>query len=372
MITENSKTKPVFHGSDIEKISNYYHIKKEDIINFGGNVNPLGLSEKVKKSIAENIDLFSSYPDRDYTSLREVLSEYCNIPADYILTGNGSSEMISLLIETRAPKNTLILGPTYSEYSRELSFSGSTQTYYHLKEEDNFELNVEDLYSVLLSSEKTVNYDFLIICNPNNPTSSAIQRGDMEQLLAFCQKHDIFVMIDETYVEFAPDIDEITAVPFTKTYTNLMVLRGVSKFYAAPGMRFGYGITGNSEFLKAMKDKQIPWSLNSLGAFAGEQLFSDKEYFAKTRNLILSEREKLFNELKEMPAFKTYTPYANFLLVRILKEGITSFDVFEKCIKQGLMIRDCSSFQCLDGEFIRFCINMPEDNQRLIDVLKTI
>ncbi len=372
MTPETSKTRPVFHGSDIEKISEYYHIKKENIINFGGNVNPLGLSEKVKKSIAEHVDLFSSYPDREYTALRNVLSDYCDIPADYILPGNGSSEMISLLIETRAPKNTLILGPTYSEYSRELSFSGSTQTYYHLREETDFELDVDDLCSVLLSSEKTVNYDFLIICNPNNPTSSAIRRGEMERLLSFCQKHDIFVMIDETYVEFAPDINEITAVPFTKTYTNLMVLRGVSKFYAAPGMRFGYGITGNAEFLKAMKEKQIPWSLNSLGAFAGEQLFSDKDYFARTRDLILSEREKLFNELKELPAFKTYTPYANFLLVRIMKEGVTSFDVFEKCIKQGLMIRDCSSFQCLDGEFIRFCINLPENNQRLIDVLKMI
>ena len=101
-------------------------------------------------------------------------------------------------------------------------------------------------------------YDFLILCNPNNPTSSAILREDMERLLSFCFKHNIFVMIDETYVEFAPDISAVTAVPFTRKYSNLMVLRGVSKFFAAPGMRFGYGITGNAEFLREMKDKQIP------------------------------------------------------------------------------------------------------------------
>ena len=95
-------------------------------------------------------------------------------------------------------------------------------------------------------------------------------------------------MIDETYVEFAPDISAITAVPLTKQFSNLMVLRGVSKFYAAPGMRFGYGITGNSEFLKTMREKQIPWSLNSLGAFAGEMLFQDHDYYQQTRNLILS------------------------------------------------------------------------------------
>ena len=119
-------TKIVFHGSDIEKICEYYHLNKEDIVKFGANVNPLGLSSKVRDALASNIDLFSSYPDRNYTSLRNTISEYCNIPADFILPGNGSSELISLLIQERAPKHTLILGPTYSEYSRELSFSGST------------------------------------------------------------------------------------------------------------------------------------------------------------------------------------------------------------------------------------------------------
>ena len=64
--------------------------------------------------------------------------------------------------------------------------------------------------------------------------------------------------------------------------------------------------------------------------------------------------------------------YANFILLKIQKEGLTSADVFEACIKKGLMIRDCSSFQCLDGEFVRFCIMMPEDNTRLLDVLKQL
>lgn len=359
-------TKPVFHGSDIEKICEYYHLKKEDITNFGANVNPLGLSENVKSAIAGHLDLLSSYPDREYTSLRQTISGYCHIPAEFILPGNGSSELISLLIETLSPRRTLILGPTYSEYSRELSFSGSTQEYYHLREERNFNLDVDDLCRVLKDG-----YDFLILCNPNNPTSSAILREDMERLLSFCFKHNIFVMIDETYVEFAPDISAVTAVLFTRKYSNLMVLRGVSKFFAAPGMRFGYGITGNAEFLREMKDKQIPWSLNSIGAFAGEEMFKDQEYINRTRKLILSERERMYRAVSQMPDYKTYEPYANFLLVKIIKNGVTSYDVFERCIKAGLMIRDCSSFQCLDGEFIRFCIMLPEANTRLLHELGT-
>ena len=360
-------TKIVFHGSDIEKICEYYHLNKEDIVKFGANVNPLGLSSKVRDALASNIDLFSSYPDRNYTSLRNTISEYCNIPADFILPGNGSSELISLLIQERAPKHTLILGPTYSEYSRELSFSGSTQEYYHLQEERDFFLDIDDLCKTLENG-----YDFLILCNPNNPTSSAITQNELRKLIAFCAKHNIFVMIDETYVEFAPDINEITAVPLTQEFTNLMVLRGVSKFYAAPGMRLGYGVTGNMDFLAKMREKQTPWSLNSLGAYAGELMLKDQEYIQKTRNLILSERDKLYKELKEIPTYKVYPAYANFILLKIQKTGLTSSDAFEACIKEGLMIRDCASFQCLDGEFIRFCIMMPEDNARLLNVLKQL
>ena len=360
-------TKMVFHGSDIEKICEVYHLNQKDIVKFGANVNPLGLSENVKKQLASHLDILSSYPDRDYTTLRNTISEYCNVPAEFILPGNGSSELIALLIQERNPKHTLILGPTYSEYSRELSFSGSTQEYYHLREKDNFVLNVDDLCHTLEGK-----YDFLIICNPNNPTSSAITRENLRKLLTFCAEKNIFVMIDETYVEFAPEINEITAVTLTKEFTNLMVLRGVSKFYAAPGMRLGYGITGNLDFLKKMKEKQVPWSLNSLGALAGELMLQDKDYIHRTRELILSERTRLLQALEEIPTYKTYPAYANFILLKIQKPSLTSYDVFDICIRQGLMIRDCSSFECLDGEYIRFCIMNPEDNTRLLNILASL
>lgn len=98
-------------------------------------------------------------------------------------------------------------------------------------------------------------------------------------------------------------------------------------------------------------------------------MFKDKEYIKRTRELILSERERMYQAVSQIPAYKTYKPYANFLLVKIIKDGITSYDMFEKCIKAGLMIRDCSSFQCLEGEYIRFCIMMPEANTRLLQKL---
>lgn len=356
--------KPEFHGSDLEKIAEYYQLSPGDIVRFGANVNPLGISGTVKQKLASNLDIISTYPDRNYTSLKKTIGEYCNVPPSCIAIGNGSTELISLLIGQRKAKKALVLGPTYSEYKRELQLNGGEIYEYNLKECENFLLDTEDF---LRSIEPGT--DLIILCNPNNPTSSAISRGELGLLLSEAEKRDIFVMIDETYVEFAPDISEITAVPLTEEYHNLMVIRGVSKFFAAPGLRFGYGITGNGAFLQALLTHQNPWSLNSIGAFAGELMLKDREYIKKTRNLICPERDRLYHLLQDMPGVKVYKPYGNFILVRLLKAGITSFDLFEAAIKEKMMIRDCSSFKTLEGEYIRFCIMLPEDNDRLMHCL---
>ena len=211
----------------------------------------------------------------------------------------------------------------------------------------------------------------LIMCNPNNPTSSAILNGNMRIILEECKKRNIFVMIDETYVEFAPEGSCVSSVQFTKEYDNLIVLRGVSKFFASPGLRFGYAITCNKEFRDNVKEHQIPWSLNSVAAFAGEHFFKDGEFINNTRNLINKERTRIYEVLSNIDGLKTYPAFANFFLVKIEKEGLTSYDIFEACIKKGLMVRDCSSFSSLDGEYIRFCIMNEDDNNQLLEVLKS-
>ncbi len=361
------KKKPEFHGSDLEKIADYYHLNKENIVLFGANVNPLGLSGQVKKELAAHLDVISSYPDRNYTDLKNAIASYTDTSAEHIVVGNGSTELISLLISQRAPKKALLLGPTYSEYARELNLVGGTLEYYNLKEEQDFRLDISDLTDALKSD-----IDLLIICNPNNPTSSAISTPDIRELLAVCRSLGIFVMIDETYIEFAPEGAALSAVPLVPEFDNFMVIRGVSKFFAAPGLRFGYGLTSNQAFLQTLLTHQNPWSLNSVGAYAGERMLKDTDYIKKTWTLIDSERTRMCTELSGLDTVKIYPAYANFVLVRILKEGLTSFDVFEKAIHQNLMIRDCSSFESLKGEYVRFCIMNPEDNDRLLEVFRSL
>ena len=358
------KHKDHFHGSDLEQVEQYYGVKKEDIISFSANVNPLGISTHLKETLAEHLDAITSYPDREYAALRRCIAEYTHSDFDNIIVGNGSTELISLFIQIEHPKKALVLGPTYSEYEREIFLGGGTTHYYPLKEKDDFCLDLSDFTKHLNES-----IDLLVICNPNNPTSSCITRAQMRQILDVCKQYDIFVMTDETYVEFAENMDEITAVPLTHYYNNIIILRGTSKFFAAPGLRLGYAITGNRDLTKSINMRKNPWTINSLAVIAGELMFSDEAYIKKTKELISAERIRIFQRLQKSGAFHAYPASGNFLLAKILTDGVTSQDLFERAIRQGVMIRDCSTFPFLNQKYIRFCFMMPQDNDRLLDCL---
>ena len=358
------KHKDHFHGSDLEKIESIYGIKKEDIISFSANVNPLGVSPLLRSTLSAQIDAITSYPDREYTSLRKCIAEYCHTDYENIIVGNGSTELISLFIQIEHPKKALVIVPTYCECEREISLGGGTTLYYPLKEEDDFELNVDDFLSDLNES-----LDLLVICNPNNPTSSCITRKNMRRILDACKQYDIYVMVDETYVEFADNMEEIDSIPLTNYYNNIVILRGTSKFFAAPGLRLGYAITGNRDLIKAINTRKNPWTVNSLAVVAGETMFKDTAYIEQTRQLIASERSRCYQALQASPDYKVYKPSGNFMLAKITNDEWTSEYLFDKAIRQGMMIRDCSTFPFLDNKYIRFCFMKPEDNTRLLKCL---
>lgn len=358
------KHKDHFHGSDLEQIEQIYGIRKEDIVSFSANVNPLGISPNLRRTLSEHLDAITTYPDREYTSLRHCIADYIHSNPENIIVGNGSTELISLFIQIEHPKKAMVIGPTYSEYEREIFLGGGTTHYYPLKEKNDFSLDMEDFLSHLNES-----IDLLVICNPNNPTSSAITREQMRQILDTCKQFDIFVMVDETYVEFADNMEQITSVPLTNYYNNIIILRGTSKFFAAPGLRLGYAVTGNRDLIKAINTRQNPWTINSLAVIAGELMFSDEDYIRKTKELISSERTRVYEALNSSPDFKAYLPNANFVLVKILKDSLTSQELFDRAIRQGLMIRDCSTFPFLDQKYIRLCFMNPEDNTRLLNCL---
>lgn len=355
------------HGGDLDEIQRLYGIPREEIIDFSGNINPLGFPKTVERALAENLNIISTYPDKRYTALREAISRYTGAAAEHIVVGNGSTELISTFIQTVQAKRAVILGPAYSEYEREIALSGGEFIYFPLKEEDNFRLILDALLQTL-----TPDIGMFVACNPNNPTGTAIRTKEMRKILAHCKKNGASVMIDETYIEFSDILPEICSIPLVEEFDNLFVVRGTSKFFAAPGLRLGYGVSSSPAFLERLKTKQDPWSVNSLAAFAGERLFRDTTFHQETIALVSGERKKAFREFSGWKNIKAYPSEANFILLRLLTERISAAELFEKLIHKKMLIRDAASFTFLDESYLRFCILLPEQNASLLRELKLL
>ncbi len=355
------------HGGDLDEISRIYNINKDSIINFSGNVNPLGLPESVKNAILNNLNICTNYPDVAYVKLRKSISEYTGVDYDNIIVGNGSTELISGFIKYVNPKKAVIISPAYSEYLKEIDAVGGKTDLYELKESDNFKLDIDGLISKL-----TDETDLLVICNPNNPTGSYITETEIEYILNFCKNNSIKVMIDETYVEFSNLNIKVSAMSLISKYENLFIIRGTSKFFACPGLRLGYGACSNQNTLDFINQNKDLWSVNVFAELAGQVMFVDKDFINKTTELINSERNRIIDEFENYNNLKLYDTQSNFFLAKILKHNFTAADLFNSLIKKGILIRNCDNFPFLSNKFIRFCILNKNHNTMLIENIKSI
>ena len=162
------KETTAFHGSDLEKIEAAYGIKKEDIINFAANVNPLGFSKKAAGVLADDLSIISRYPDPAYTRLKNAISSYTNADSNNIILGNGVTELLSLFLSIINPLKAVVIGPTYSEYEKDLKRLGCEICHIDASETNDFVLTADEILKQTPSCT-----DLVILCNPNNPTTGA-------------------------------------------------------------------------------------------------------------------------------------------------------------------------------------------------------
>ncbi len=352
------------HGGNLDEIERKYGISKEKIKDFSGNINPLAPPKVVIETISENINLITQYPDVKYLKLREAIGNYSGVDKSNVIVGNGSTELISLVMNIYRGKQAMILSPAYSEYERAIKNNGGKYILFPLSEQDNFLLNINTFLP-----ELTEEIDLLVICNPNNPTGTAISLDKMELIINHCQKNNIFIMIDETYAEFS---ENITACPLVEKYPNIFIIRGTSKFFGVPGLRLGYGLCSNKEILQTAERVKDPWSVSTLSTLAGESMFNDQQFINKTKTFITKERQKICQELSKIKSLKYYESYSNFILIKIINSSINAEYLFDQLIKEGLLIRNADSFPFLDNNFFRICVGLEEDNNYLIEKLKEI
>ena len=346
---------------------NTLRIEQYETLLYNANLNPLGIPGSVRRAIQQNIGSIVKYPDAYYNSLKKSVAAYAGVPMDYVVMGNGSVDLIKLYATLVGPKKALILVPGSSEYEFILSSYNTELVFYNLKEEKDFELDVNDLIQNLDES-----LDMVIIGNPNNPTSKKITREDVKALADACKSMNIFLVIDEMYIEFVDNYKDFTAVPLTEEYSNLAVIRSVSKFFAVPGLRFAYALMNNPEMKEIVDRITTKNNIASLTAIAVTDMFKDEEYITESQSIIHTERSLVYLAMSTSRSIKLYKPEANFMLVKLLKEDLTSADVAEHCNLRGVIIRKCDNIRGLDEKYIRFCFMNPKQNDLMVNTILEI
>lgn len=344
--------------------NNQLRIEQYDTVLYNSNLNPMGVPESVKKAMTDLSNAVIRYPDEYYPALKKAVAQYAGCKENQLVLGSGSSDLLRTFIGTLAPKKAMVLVPSFTEYEKILNIYGCDIEYYQLKEEDNYTFDIADFVGHLDSS-----LDLIILGNPNNPTSQIISRDDMETMAAVCKELDTFLLIDEMYIEFVDKYQDITAIGLVEEYDNIAVLRSTSKFFAVPGLRFAYATMNNSELMDKILTTSAPNPISSITAYVCTEMLKDKKYIKESCSQIYTERNLIFSAMSTNKNVKLYKPTANFMLVQILKDGVTAGQIAEHCKLKGIVIRNCENIRGLSDKFIRFCFMKPSQNDLLVNTI---
>jgi len=351
------------HGGNLKEAQERYRLKKEEIIDFSANINPLGFPGSTGKIISSHLDDIAHYPDPDCKDLKEALTRRLNTNADNLLIGNGSMELIFLLALALKPKKALIPSPAFTEYERGVRLSGGRCLFLKTREDNNFEIKVAEITRHLSS------VDSVFICNPNNPTGFLFDREKIRFLAQRCEKKGVLLVIDEVFMDFVEKKGELSMASLAPAKRHLLVLHSLTKFFAFAGLRLGY-LIGNKKLLKGIACYQPPWSVNALAQLVGCAAVKDTLYFRKSREYVFRERDVLCRELREIRFLKTYPATANFIFCKLKSQKMSSRKLCDYCASRGILIRDCSNFRGLDNRFIRLAVRKREENRKLINILR--
>lgn len=349
------------HGGNTGEVARRYGIKETSILDFSASITPLGISILAREAIAGSIDLAVKYPDTESLSLLLALSQHHSVPKDNILCGNGSTEFIYLIPRIFRPRKALIIVPAFSEYERALRHTDCGVDYFSLNAEKGFALDMERLFSCLREE-----YGMLWIGNPGNPGGNLIPKNDMRAIVSKAEENGILCVVDEAFMDFC---ESESVKEEVNVYDNLIVLRSMTKFYALAGLRVGY-LLASERTTKSIREQKEPWTLNSIGEAAAVASLVDGPYRESTLKTVEAERGFLNAELDNIPFLVPCPSSANYILLRLCG-GIRSAELWEALlVRHNILVRDCSNYHGLKGEFIRIGVRGREENLKLVDALR--
>lgn len=352
--------KDLGHGANVEQIAKMYNKDPKDIIDFSSNINPKVI-QGLEKYILEGLDESRSYPDINYANLRKNISEYINVSPEFIIPGNGATEIIYLLMKS-IDKRLAILNPTFSEYERSARLNNLEIISLNLDENNEFEIDLE------IIKENLNKFDSLFVCNPNNPNGKV---KNLDKLLNLMVENNKLLIVDETFMEFVGKEECYSLVKYVEKYQNLFILKAVTKFFGLPGLRLGYGLTSNKKIIERIYTYKEPWTINSFADNLSNYIFKDKKYIEDSKQYYINERKYMLSELRSIKNIKVYDTDTNFVLIRLNNKRANEIKV--ELLKEGnILVRDASNFIGLDEKYIRVAIKSHAENEILIRHMKKL
>lgn len=335
------------HGGDI--------YRNQVILDFSVNVNPLGIPEAVKAALHKAVENCDRYPDIAGEELKRSVGKMLEVPEEYLLFGNGASELLMACVHGIRPKRTVIPVPSFYGYEYAAGAASGEIVYYGMREENGFRLG-EEFFSVL-----TQDTGLLFIANPGNPFGTLMSREYLRKLLSYCRERGIYVVLDECFIEFCEENSSL--VDGIEEHENLILVRAFTKIFAIPGVRIGYLICSDRQLLERIAGQLPEWNLSVFAQAAGRACAVQKEFLLKTAGYVAKERQFLAQGLKKS-GIRVVSGEANFLLV------YTRANLYEKLLEKGILIRDCENYRGLSKGFYRIAVKSREENELLLKAIE--
>lgn len=325
--------------------------KSVNFLDFSANINPLGISENVRKTLLENFEGIVNYPDPDATELKNAISRRYKIRQENLILLNGAAEFFYLYCNVFRPKKILIPAPSFSEYERAAISAGAEVEFFLTYPENNFKIDIEKILRK--------NADCVMLGRPNNPTGNLIS---IEEILKLAEKFS--VVVDESFIDFIP-------VDSARNFVNekIFTVQSLTKIFAIPGLRLGFAVAENN-FAEKLNFAKDVWNVNFLAQKVGVTALNDEKYLQDTRAWLEVERKYFVERLSELP-IKIFEPRVNFILICFQSKELTAF-VLKKLRDKKILARNCANFVGLDERYLRLAIRSRMENNILLDELKKI
>ena len=341
----------VYQGVEpVEVMAERAGIAPGKIIRLNGNENPYGPSPAVAAALAQ-FPNFNHYPDPEQRQLRRALSGYVGVDPERIIAGNGSDELIDMLFRmfVGPGDNIINLTPTFGMYSLGAGICGGAAV--SVPRDADFEIDLDSVKLAVTSRTKAI-----VICSPNNPTGNMPSEAEVKALL----DTGILVIADEAYYEFSGQ----TVMHLLDEYPNLVVLRTFSKWAGLAGLRIGLGAM-HPDLARTMMAVKPPYNVNLAAETALIASLEDMPALLERVNTIVSERDRIYSLLSNIPTVKPYPSKANFILCQ-LPEG-SGETVFEGLCNRGIFLRHWNNPRLKDC--VRTSVGLPEENDAVAAAL---